>query len=171
MEQQINILLQTIEGLNATIATLSENQRIEAENHKKEVEGLNERIKELTAQVAYLNRQLYGRKAEKLPHYDPNQLELFTDEFATEQAQAKEKRDEAVEEIERETPAERRQKRQNRKMMKDLPVLKRTVIDVEGIDLTLYRKIGEEVTRVFRHRRNALPHKGYPRAPREDAAT
>ena len=151
MEQQINILLQTIEGLNATIATLSENQRIEAENHKKEVDSLNERIKELTAQVTYLNRQLFGRKAEKLPHYDPNQLELFTDEFATEQAQAEEKRDEVVEEIENETPSERKQKRQNRKMMEDLPVLKRTVIDVEGIDLSLYRKIGEEVTRVLRH--------------------
>ena len=42
MEEQINILLKTIDGLNATIATLSE-------NHRKEVETLNQRIKELTA--------------------------------------------------------------------------------------------------------------------------
>ena len=49
MEEQINILLKTIDGLNATIASLSE-------NHKKEVDSLNQRIKELTAQFAYLNR-------------------------------------------------------------------------------------------------------------------
>ena len=49
MEEQINILPKTIDGLNATIASLSE-------NHKKEVDSLNQRIKELTAQVAYLNR-------------------------------------------------------------------------------------------------------------------
>ena len=60
MEEQINILLKTIDGLNATIASLSE-------NHKKEVDSLNQRIKELTAQVAYLNRQLFGRKSERLP--------------------------------------------------------------------------------------------------------
>ena len=55
MEER-DILLKTIETLNASIATLSE-------NHKKEVDSLNERIKELTAQVAWLNRQLFGRKS------------------------------------------------------------------------------------------------------------
>lgn len=60
MEEQAGILLKTIDDLNATIASLSE-------NHRKEVESLNVRIRELTAQVAYLNRQLFGRKAEKLP--------------------------------------------------------------------------------------------------------
>ena len=75
MEEQINILPKTIDGLNATIATLSE-------NHRKEVESLNQRIKELTAQVAYLNRQLFGRKSEKLPVYDSNYPDLFAGQFA-----------------------------------------------------------------------------------------
>ena len=92
MEEQINILLNTIDGLNATIASLSE-------NHKKEVDSLNQRIKELTAQVAYLNRQLFGRKSERLSVYDPNQFELFAGEFATQMRQAEEERDEAVAEI------------------------------------------------------------------------
>lgn len=144
MAEQIDILLKTIDGLNATIASLSE-------NHKKEVDSLNERIKELTAQVAYLNRQLFGRKAERLPVYDPSQLDLFADQFAEEQKEAELKRDEAVGEIEKETPAEKKQKRHNRKMIEDLPVLKETVIDVEGIDLTKYRKIGEEITKVLHH--------------------
>ena len=33
-------------------------------------------------------------------------------------------------------------------MLENLPVLKRDEIDVEGIDLTRYRKIGEEITEV-----------------------
>ena len=89
MAEQIDILLKTIDGLNATIASLSE-------NHKKEVDSLNERIKELTAQVAYPNRQLFGRKAERLPVYDPSQLDLFADQFAEELKEAELKRDEAV---------------------------------------------------------------------------
>jgi hypothetical protein len=51
--------------------------------HKKEVNALNERIKELTAQVTWLNRQLFGRKSEKLPVYDPNYPDLFADQFAS----------------------------------------------------------------------------------------
>ena len=44
MEER-DILLKTIESLNASIQTLSE-------SHKKEVESLNARIKELTAQAS-----------------------------------------------------------------------------------------------------------------------
>lgn len=85
MEEQAGILLKTIDDLNATIASLSE-------NHRKEVESLNVRIRELTAQVAYLNRQLFGRKAEKLPVFAPGQLDLFADEFADAMRQSEEKR-------------------------------------------------------------------------------
>ena len=143
MEEQINILPKTIDGLNATIATLSE-------NHRKEVESLNQRIKELTAQVAYLNRQLFGRKSEKLPVYDSNYPDLFAGQFADLMQQAEEKRDEAVAEIEKTTKAERKQKKQNRIMIEDLPVLEREVIEPEDIDLSIYKKLGEEVTRIVK---------------------
>ena len=156
MEEQINILLKTIDGLNATIASLSEAQKKQSEDHKKEVESLNQRIKELTAQVAYLNRQLFGRKAEKLPIYDPNYPDLFADQFADLMQQAEEKRDEAVAEIEKNTKAERKQKKQNRIMMEDLPVLEREVIEPEGIDLSVYKKMGEEVTRIVKHQPGKL---------------
>jgi hypothetical protein len=33
-------------------------------------------------------------------------------------------------------------------MIEDLPVLERVVIEPENIDLNLYKKIGEEITRV-----------------------
>ncbi len=91
MEER-DILMQTIESLNASIQTLSE-------SHKKEVDSLNARIKELTAQVAWLNRQLFGRKSEKLPIINPNQLDLFAAMLPENVQQISEARDEAVGEI------------------------------------------------------------------------
>ncbi|EJX08346.1 IS66 family element, transposase [gut metagenome] len=147
-----DILLKTIEGLNASVASLSAVNKKQAEQNEK----LQERIKELTAQVAWLNRQLFGRKAEKLPVYDPNMPDLFADEFAGLQRKAEEKRDEAMEKMEKESAEEKRQKRQNRKMMEDLPVLETEVIEPDGVDLSLYRRIGEEVTRVVKHKPGML---------------
>ena len=114
--QERDILVKTIESLNASIQTLSE-------NHRKEVESLNARIKELTAQVAWLNRQLYGRKSEKLPIIDPNYPDMFAAEFGDLLKQAEEKRDEAVGQLPKEDKQTARQKRQVRKMLEDLPVL------------------------------------------------
>ena len=95
----------------------------------------------MTAQVAWLNRQLFGRKAEKLPVYNPNMPDLFAEEFAELRHQAKEKRDEAVEKIEKEPMEVRKQKCQNRKMTEDLPVLETEVIEPAGVDLSLYHRI------------------------------
>lgn len=96
MEEK-DILLKTIEGLNASVASLSATNKKQAEQNEK----LQERIKELTAQVAWLNRQLFGRKSEKLRAYDPNIPDLFADEFSGLRQQAEEKRDEAVGKIEK----------------------------------------------------------------------
>lgn len=145
MMDEKDILLRTIEAQNATMESLSATIKEQAE-----------RIKELTAQVAYLNRQLFGRKAEKLPIYDPSYPDLFAGQFADLMQQAEEKRDEAVAEIEKNTKAERRQKKQNRIMLEDLPVLEREVIEPEGIDLSLYKKMGEEVTRIVKHQPGML---------------
>lgn len=147
-----DILLKTIEGLNASIASLSAINKRQAEQNEK----LQERIKELTAQVAWLNRQLFGRKAERLPVYAPNMPDLFADEFAGLQRQAEEMRDEAVEKIEKESTEKKKQKRQNRKMAEELPVLETEVIEPVGVDLSLYRKIGEEVTKVVKHKPGML---------------
>ena len=146
------ILLKTIEGLNASIASLSATNKNQAE----QIRNLQERIKELTAQVAWLNRQLFGRKSEKLRIYDPNIPDLFADEFAGLRQQAEEKRDEAVEKIEKESAEIRKQKRQNRKMLEELPVLETEVIEPAGVDLSLYRKIGEEVTKIVKHKPGML---------------
>ena len=147
-----DILLKTIEGLNASVASLSAIKKDQSE----QIKSLQERIKELTAQVAWLNRQLFGRKAEKLPVYDSGMRDLFADEFAGLRRQAEEKRDKAVEKLEKESAEEKRQRRQNRKMIEDLPVLETEVIEPEGVDLSRYRKIGEEVTRVVKHKPGML---------------
>ena len=147
MEER-DILMKTIESLNASIATLSE-------NHKKEVESLNTRIKELTAQVAWLNRQLFGRKSEKLGIIDPAQLNLFAEARSEQVQEANEARDEAVEKIVM-TREERRQERKNRFMTEDLPVLERLILKPENLDETLYKKIGQEVTRVVEHKPGML---------------
>ena len=148
MEER-DMLMKTIETLNASIVTLSE-------NHKKEVDVLNARIKELTAQVAWLNRQLFGRKSEKLPVFDPNYPDLFAAEFADRMKQAEERRDEAVSQLPREDRQSAQQKRHVRKMLEDLPVLETERIRPEGIDETLYKKIGEEVTRIVEHKPGQL---------------
>ena len=151
MEEK-EMLLKTIEGLNASVASLSATNKKQAEQNEK----LQERIKELTAQVAWLNRQLFGRKSEKLRVYDPNMPDLFADEFSGLRQQAEEKRDEAVEKIEKESVEDVKRNRQNRKMIEDLPVLETDTIEPKGVDLSLYRRIGEEITKVVKHKPGML---------------
>ena len=147
MEER-DMLLQTIESLNASIQTLSE-------NHKKEVESLNARIKELTAQVAWLNRRLFGRKSEKLPIIDPNCPDLFAGMLPENAQQIADAHDEAVERIVK-TKEERRQEKKNRIMMEDLPVLEQVILTPDNLDETLYKKIGQEVTRIVEHKPGQL---------------
>ena len=147
MEER-DMLMQTIESLNASIQTLSE-------SHKKEVDSLNARIKELTAQVAWLNRQLFGRKSEKLPVIDPSQLDLFAGMLPENAQQIADAHDEAVEKIIK-TREERRQEKKNRIMMEDLPVLEQVILTPDNLDRNLYKKIGEEVTRVVEHKPGQL---------------
>ena len=147
MEEK-DMLMKTIETLNASIQTLSE-------NHKKEVGSLQARIRELTAQVAWLNRQLFGRKSEKLPVMNPGQLDLFAGMLPENAQQVNDARDEAVEKIVK-TKEGRRQERKNRIMMEDLPVLEQVILTPDNLDETLYRKIGQEVTRVVEHKPGQL---------------
>jgi transposase len=151
MEEK-EILLKTIEGLNASIASLSTTNK----NQSEQIKNLQERIRKLTAQVAWLNRQLFGRKSEKLRVYDPNMPDLFADEFSGLRQQAEEKRDEAVEKIEKESVEDVKRNRQNRKMIEDLPVLETDTIEPKGVDLSLYRRIGEEITKVVKHKPGML---------------
>ena len=151
-----DILREAIEVYKGTISTLSAARAEDQEKHRKEVDALNARIMELTAQVAWLKRQLFGSKTEKLPVYDPSSPDLFADQFADLLKQAESERDDAVSAIpvaDKPTP---REKRQVRAMLEDLPVLEQVRIRPDGIDESIYRKIGEEVTRIVEHKPGQL---------------
>lgn len=102
MEEK-EILLKTIEALNTTVSSLSATNT-----------SLQKRIDELTAQVAWLNRQLFGRKSEKLSPFDPNQLDLFS-------GQVPEKPLKSRKRMTLPLGLSRKRERRNRKMMEDLP--------------------------------------------------
>lgn len=136
----------------ATLNSLAESLRILTEQSAKKdktIESLEQRIKELTAQIAWFQRQMFGRKSEKMAALDPNQLSLFGQPEMP--AEVQQSQEEATVQIEQETPEDRKIKRQNRKMMENLPVLVRDIIKPDGIDFSQYKKIGEEVTRVVEH--------------------
>ena len=159
MQKNTDIQTRTTESTTVDIAALYndlktalETIRAMEERHKREVNELTLRIKDLTAQVAYLKHQLYGRKSEKLAPYDPYTPDIFAGMWEEAQQEANEKRDEAVKEVEKqETKEDGKRKRHNRIMMENLPVLKTTILEPKDIDLSLYKKLGEEVTRVVEH--------------------
>lgn len=97
-----------------------------------------------------------GRKSEKLRVYDPNMPDFCRRVFRTPAAGGR-KADEAVEKIEScESVEDVKRNRQNRKMIEDLPVLETDTIEPEGVDLSLYRRIGEEITKVVKHKPGML---------------
>ena len=148
MLSQIESMLQPLQQVNAS----------QAETIKKlteQNESLQSRIKELTAQVAWLNRQLFGRKSEKLPIIDPNYPDLFSGMLPENAQQIADARDEAVEKITK-TKEERRQEKKNRIMMEDLPVLEQVILIPDNLDTNLYKKIGQEVTRIVEHKPGQL---------------
>jgi transposase len=148
MLSQMEMMLQPLQQVNAS----------QAETIKKlteQNESLQSRIKELTAQVAWLNRQLFGRKSEKLPIIDPNYPDLFSGMLPDNAQQIAEAHDEAVEKIVK-TKEDRRQEKKNRIMMEDLPVLEQVILTPDNLDETLYKKIGQEVTRIVEHKPGQL---------------
>ena len=148
MLSQMEMMLQPLHQVNAS----------QAETIKKlteQNESLQSRIKELTAQVAWLNRQLFGRKSEKLPVIDPNYPDLFAGMLPENAQQIADARDEAVEKITK-TKEERRQEKKNRIMMEDLPVLEQVILTPDNLDTNLYKKIGQEVTRIVEHKPGQL---------------
>ena len=148
MLSQIKPLLQPLQQVNAS----------QAETIKKlteQNESLQSRINELTAQVAWLNRQLFGRKSERLPIINQGQLDLFANMLPENARQIAEARDEAVEKIAK-TKGKNRQERKNRIMMEDLPVLEQVILTPDNLDRNLYKKIGQEVTRIVEHKPGQL---------------
>ena len=148
MLSQMEMMLQPLQQVNASQAEII--KKLTEQN-----ESLQSRIKELTAQIAWLNRQLFGRKSEKLPIIDPNYPDLFAGMLPENAQQIADAHDEAVEKIVK-TKEERRQEKKNRIMMEDLPVLEQVILTPDNLDTDLYKKIGQEVTRIVEHKPGQL---------------
>ena len=142
-----------IQLLNIQLEQNLQLQRInacQAESLKKlteQGEQQQAKINELLSRIAWLNRQLFGRKSEKLAHLDPNQLPLFEDLSPKEQTEEEiaSAREAAIEEIEAET-VHKKKERRNRKLLENLPVIE-VLIEPEDLDLEKYKRLGEERTR------------------------
>jgi len=153
MEEQITSHQETIGTLSASVASLSKTNQEQAENIRTLVqqnEALVEEVKNLTAQIAWLKRQLFGQKSEKHQLVDPS-MDLFADYFKDQEQQLEPEKEEAVNKIEKESREERKQQKKNRQMLEGLPILKEEIIEPKDIDLNKYRRIGEEITDVIEH--------------------
>lgn len=129
---------------------LQSNQVLLESNRKfaEQLEALQDKVTELLAQNAWLKRQLFGRKSEKLAALDPNQLSLFTSEVCEEDnAQVDACYEQASNQIQV-NDCKKPAKRQNRKLLEALPVVEE-IIEPEGVDMDLYKRIGEERTRTL----------------------
>lgn len=136
---------ETLELLVATLQQTNSSQSESILRLTRQNEQLQNKLNELLAQVAWLNRQLFDRKSEKLSHLDPNQLSLFDPPVQPFEQEIPEET--AVQEPEPSTIPQKKG-RQNRKMLEGLPVME-IVIEPEGVDLEIYKRIGEERTRTL----------------------
>jgi len=89
MLSQMNSMLQPLQQVNASQAETI--IRLTRQN-----ESLQNRLNELTAQVAWLNHQLFGHKSEKLPSLDSNQPDLSGDCLPDNAAEVEKVREAAV---------------------------------------------------------------------------
>ena len=110
------------------------------------VKEQSDEIGKLKARIAWLIRQWIGSKSERQPAYDPNWPDLFQEQFAELLAKAQDESAEAEKQIPEEPKEDRKRRRENRKMMEDLPVLDEQHYHPEGLDLSQYKEIGTEVT-------------------------
>lgn len=129
---------------------LQSNQTLLESNKKlaQQLESLQDKMTELLSQNAWLKRQLFGRKSEKLARLDPNQLSLFTPQVCEEDQVDAEPCEEEITSPTQVNNSKAPLKRQNRKLLENLPVIEQ-VIEPEGINLELYKRIGEERTRTL----------------------
>ena len=139
-------------GGNSQIAGLLEANRSLVESNGKlleQTDALQRKIQELLSQIAWLNRQLFGRRSEKLAALDPNQLSLFDPVPATGQSEDIREEDSSAAAPSKAKPdGKKKESRRNRELLEGLPVVE-VVIEPDRVDLDRYRRIGEERTRTL----------------------
>lgn len=137
MDQSISSLIQLLEA------------SLERERQKDtQLAELQEKINKLLSQMAWLQRKLFGRVSEKYPNIssDPGLFDTFNQELISLSSQSA-----AAQEIGDIEVAYTRKSRNPRKdSMEGLPVIEQ-ILEPEGIDLSKYRKMGEEHTKTIEY--------------------
>lgn len=117
------------------------------ERQSRQITELTAEVKKMSAQIAWFQQQMFGRKSEKrLPGVDqPSLFDAAGVEIPIE------RQSETMAESEEETVTYTRKKSQKgvskpRETWENLPLLETRVIEPQGVDLSRYRRIGEEVT-------------------------
>ena len=143
MELIIKNQQEQIKGLLETNRTLVEsNQKL-----MEQTGELQQKVQELLSQVAWLNRQLFGRKSEKLASLDPNQLALF-DTLANPRQEETDLVETGVGTRTCKPDGKKKESRRNRELLEGLPVVE-VIVEPDNVDLNRYRRIGEERTRTL----------------------
>ena len=102
-----------------------------------QVTMLQQQLQQLTAQLAWMNRQMFGRRSEKLAPFDPNQPSLFDPIIPIQVEEPA-----VIPQVEV-APVPKKKPHRSRQGLEDLPVVEETILP-ESLDLTRYKKIGEE---------------------------
>ena len=137
----------TEEMLLQTVASLTKIN----EEQGRQIAELTAELKKMSAQVAWFQRQMFGRKSEKHISID-NQPSLFdiAELDAAQGSCTASELDEGSQTKEETISYTRRKGRQGtartRETWENLPVLETKTIEPEGVDLTRYRRMGEETT-------------------------
>lgn len=149
----------TMEHQQEQIAGLLETNRSLVESNGKllkQTDALQRKIQEQLSQIAWLNRQIFGRRSEKLAALDPNQLSLFDSVPATGQSENIRKEDSSTAAPSKAKPDEKKKEsRRNRELLEGLPVVE-VEIEPDRVDLDRYRRIGEERTRTLEFEKGRL---------------
>ena len=143
--EQIRLLTETNTRLGEQLISLQQKM-------DQQLASLQQRIDQQLAQIAWLTRQYFGRKSEKMAHLDPNQLSIF--ESLAEQQQCLEAIEAAREKAEThiiestQKMATAKADRTNRQLLDKLPVVQ-VVVEPESVDREHYKQIGSEITRTI----------------------
>lgn len=109
------------------------------EQQARQLEEMSVRIKELTAQLAWFQRRMFGRSSEKRMMLE-GQLTLFDN--TEERPSSTSMEEDGIEEKNERAVISRKGRHRSRENRENLPVLETVVHEPENIDLERYRRIG-----------------------------
>lgn len=142
---------QTLQLAVESLTKVNDRQARQLEVVMAQNEEMSQRIKELTARIAWFQRQMFGRKSEKRIVLE-GQPSLFGDDQFEDQPQNPDNETETAADESCDTSAYSRGKKRKsakrpRETFDNLPILETRTIEPEGgVDLSRYRRIGEEIT-------------------------